>query len=98
MAAAGPPDGDVALAVQAMQAGAEGFLTKPVELAHLGAVVDRAYVAAQRDELARLAEVARAAHAEGRPAADVARELPYFGEYAPDAVSRAYSQLTAAGT
>src|SRR4051794_6762696 len=28
--------GDVALAVQAMQAGAEGFLTKPVGVAHLG--------------------------------------------------------------
>ena len=33
--------GDIAAAVHAMQAGAEGFLTKPVELAHLGAVVDR---------------------------------------------------------
>src|SRR5579864_6291907 len=28
--------GDVSLAVQAMQAGAESFLTKPIELAHLG--------------------------------------------------------------
>ena len=34
--------GDIPLAVQAMQGGAEGFLTKPVELAHLGAVVSRA--------------------------------------------------------
>jgi DNA-binding NtrC family response regulator len=33
--------GDVALAVQAMQNGAENFLTKPVDLAHLGAVAER---------------------------------------------------------
>ena len=32
--------GDIPAAVHAMQAGAEGFLTKPVELMHLGAVVD----------------------------------------------------------
>ena len=47
--------GDVALAVQAMQAGAEGFLTKPVELAHLGAVVDRALEKAQLRDLGRAA-------------------------------------------
>lgn len=35
--------GDVPLAVRAMQSGAENFLTKPVELAHLGAVADRAF-------------------------------------------------------
>lgn len=58
-----------------------------------GAVVDRAFVAGQRDELARLAELARAAHAEGRPAADVVRDLPYFGDYALSAVERAYLQL-----
>lgn len=34
--------GDVELAVRAMQAGAESFLTKPIELAHLSATVDRA--------------------------------------------------------
>src|SRR5947199_4447405 len=34
--------GDVPDAVRAMQAGAESFLTKPVELAHLGAVATRA--------------------------------------------------------
>jgi DNA-binding NtrC family response regulator len=43
--------GDIPLAVQAMQAGAEGFLTKPVELAHLGAVVSRALEKAQLREL-----------------------------------------------
>jgi DNA-binding NtrC family response regulator len=35
--------GDVADAVRAMQAGAESFLTKPIELAHLGAAADRAF-------------------------------------------------------
>ena len=34
--------GDVEMAVQAMQSGAESFLTKPVELAHLGAAAERA--------------------------------------------------------
>ena len=58
-----------------------------------GAVVDKAYVRDQRVELARLAEVARAGHAEGRPAAEVARDLPYFGEHAGPAVERAYLQL-----
>ncbi|MBA3671239.1 MAG: sigma-54-dependent Fis family transcriptional regulator [Gemmatimonadaceae bacterium] len=43
--------GDIPLAVQAMQAGAEGFLTKPVELAHLGPVVERALEKAQLREL-----------------------------------------------
>ena len=45
--------GDIPAAVHAMQAGAEGFLTKPVELAHLGAVVDRALEKAQLRELGR---------------------------------------------
>jgi DNA-binding NtrC family response regulator len=35
--------GDIATAVEAMQLGAENFLTKPVELAHMGAAADRAY-------------------------------------------------------
>lgn len=64
----------------------------PVVPGH-GAVVDRAYVAAQRAELARVGEVARAAHAQGRPAEDAARDLPYFGPYAQQAVERAYLQL-----
>ena len=45
--------GDIPAAVHAMQAGAEGFLTKPVELAHLGAVVDRALEKAHLRELGR---------------------------------------------
>jgi glyoxylase-like metal-dependent hydrolase (beta-lactamase superfamily II) len=59
-----------------------------------GAVVDRAFVEGQRNELARLAEVARHAHAAGRPAADAARDLPYFGDFALQAVERAYLQLS----
>jgi DNA-binding NtrC family response regulator len=35
--------GDIATAVEAMQLGAENFLTKPVELAHMRASVERAY-------------------------------------------------------
>ena len=48
--------GDIPAAVHAMQAGAEGFLTKPVELAHLGAVVERAIEKAQLRELSRAAD------------------------------------------
>jgi DNA-binding NtrC family response regulator len=35
--------GDIATAVEAMRLGAENFLTKPVELAHVSAAADRAY-------------------------------------------------------
>ncbi|HST64693.1 MAG TPA: MBL fold metallo-hydrolase [Mycobacteriales bacterium] len=58
-----------------------------------GAIVDRAYVRAQRAELADLVARARAGHAEGRPAEEVAKELPYFGDFAVDAVEKAYLQL-----
>jgi glyoxylase-like metal-dependent hydrolase (beta-lactamase superfamily II) len=58
-----------------------------------GAIVDLAHVRAQRAELGELARRAREGHAEGRPAADVARQLPYFGQYAAEAVERAYLQL-----
>ena len=54
---------DIPLAVQAMQAGAEGFLAKPMELDHLGAVVERAL------EKAQLRELSRAASARGGRAA-----------------------------
>jgi DNA-binding NtrC family response regulator len=47
--------GDVALAVKAMQMGAESFLTMPVEPAHLEAVVDRALEKAQLRQLGRAA-------------------------------------------
>ena len=42
--------GDIETAVAAMQLGAENFLTKPIELEHLGAVIDRA---AEKAELRR---------------------------------------------
>jgi DNA-binding NtrC family response regulator len=45
--------GDVQLAVEAMQRGAENFLTKPVELAHLGAVADRAFEKARLRQMNR---------------------------------------------
>ncbi len=45
--------GDVPLAVQAMQNGAENFLTKPVELAHLGAVAERGFEKAQLRQMNR---------------------------------------------
>lgn len=45
--------GDVELAVRAMQAGAESFLTKPIELAHLGAAAERAFEKAQLRQLNR---------------------------------------------
>lgn len=45
--------GDVPLAVQAMQNGAENFLTKPVELSHLGAVAERAFEKARLRQMNR---------------------------------------------
>jgi DNA-binding NtrC family response regulator len=48
-------EGDVALAVKAMQMGAESFLTRPFEPAHLEAVVERALEKAQLRELGRAA-------------------------------------------
>ena len=58
-----------------------------------GAVVDRGFVVAQRAEHAELVAKATEGHANGRPAGDVAKELPYFGEFAVEAVERAYLQL-----
>jgi hypothetical protein len=58
-----------------------------------GAVVDREFVSAQRAEHAELVAKATDGHANGRPAADVAKELPYFGECALEGVERAYLQL-----
>ena len=45
--------GDLPDAVRAMQAGAESFLTKPVELAHLGAVATRALEKARLRQMNR---------------------------------------------
>jgi two-component system, NtrC family, response regulator AtoC len=52
---------EVPMAVQAVQAGAETFLTKPVDLAQLGVVVDRALERGRLRELARRANARRAA-------------------------------------
>ena len=45
--------GEVTDAVRAMQAGAESFLTKPIELAHLGATADRAFEKARLRQMNR---------------------------------------------
>ena len=45
--------GDVPEAVRAMQLGAESFLTKPVELAHLGAAAERAFEKARLRQMNR---------------------------------------------
>ena len=58
--------GDIPGAVLAMQNGAEAFLSKPVSLNHLGAVVDRALEKAQLRELSRAADMRM-----GRAAADM---------------------------
>ena len=58
-----------------------------------GAVVDRAFVEAQRAEHGTLVAAAREGHAAGRPAQDVARQLPYFADCALAGVERAYLQL-----
>ncbi len=68
------------------------LVTGPVVPGH-GAIVDLGHLQAQRAELATLAAKAREGHAEGRPAEDVATDLPYFGEYGTEAVQRAYLQL-----
>jgi glyoxylase-like metal-dependent hydrolase (beta-lactamase superfamily II) len=68
------------------------LVTGPVVPGH-GAIVDRAYVQAQRAELADLTVKAREGFAAGRPADEVAKDLPYFGEFALDAVEKAYLQL-----
>jgi glyoxylase-like metal-dependent hydrolase (beta-lactamase superfamily II) len=69
-----------------------GLATGGVVPGH-GAVVDAEFVLAQRAEHAALVAAAREGHAAGRPAADVAAGLPYFGEFAVQAVERAYLQL-----
>ncbi len=59
-------DGQVSLAVQAMRNGAENFLTKPVDLDHLGAAADRAA------EKVRLRRVNRTLIGRGSDASGVA--------------------------
>lgn len=58
-----------------------------------GDVVDAAFVAAQRDELAALAVVARQAGAEGEPLAEAARRGPYPVEVTLQALQRAALEM-----
>ena len=84
--------GDVALAVQAMQAGAESFLTKPVDLTHLGAAVDRALEKVQLRDLTRAAGARR-----GRSTADVLLgSSPPMRELAQQIELLAHSERTVA--
>lgn len=64
----------------------------PVVPGH-GAVVDAAFVHAQQADLARTAELARAAFAAGQPAEAALAEVPFPPEYALPALQRAYRQL-----
>ena len=68
-------------------------VTGPVVPGH-GDVVDRAFVAGQREELATMARLARHRFAEGRPADADLPEAPFPPETARTALRRAYRQLT----
>jgi len=59
-----------------------------------GGLVDADFVRAQHDELAELAWLIRAGHADGAPAAEVAAKAPYAAEVALTAVTRGYLQLS----
>ncbi|WP_214319225.1 MBL fold metallo-hydrolase [Nonomuraea sediminis] len=63
----------------------------PVIVPGHGAVVDRAFVAAQQQELALVAELARRAHVEGLR--DVMGSFPYPEEVVRQALERAFRQL-----
>jgi glyoxylase-like metal-dependent hydrolase (beta-lactamase superfamily II) len=67
-------------------------LAGPVVPGH-GDVVDLAYVRGQRDEVAAIAELARAGHAEGRDADSLAADLPLPDHQRTHAARRAYRQL-----
>jgi glyoxylase-like metal-dependent hydrolase (beta-lactamase superfamily II) len=58
-----------------------------------GAVVDRAFAAAQHAELAALAWLIREAHADDAPVATVACHAPYPKETALTAIRRGYAEL-----
>jgi glyoxylase-like metal-dependent hydrolase (beta-lactamase superfamily II) len=59
-----------------------------------GGLVDADFVRAQHDELAELAWLIRAGHADGAPAQEVAVKAPYAAEVALTAVNRGYLQLS----
>jgi two-component system, NtrC family, response regulator AtoC len=62
--------GGIDTAVEAMRRGAENFLTKPVELAHLGATVERAY---EKVELRRANRALAGQLADGRDVGSLGR-------------------------
>ncbi|MER7503649.1 MBL fold metallo-hydrolase [Nonomuraea pusilla] len=68
-------------------------LPEPVFVPGHGAVVDRAFVAAQQEELATVAELARRAHVEGLR--DLIRRFPYPEDVTRQAIARAFLQLDA---
>jgi glyoxylase-like metal-dependent hydrolase (beta-lactamase superfamily II) len=67
--------------------------TGPVVPGH-GAVVDRDFVAAQHDELTRLAWLIRDGHADGVAAEQVARQAPFGLDAARIAIRRGYAELS----
>ena len=67
--------GDVPLAVRAMQSGAENFLTKPIELAHLGAVAERAFEKTRLRQMNRYLTNRRPANAAALGSSPQMREL-----------------------
>jgi hypothetical protein len=73
----------------------DGMLSRvngPVVPGH-GAVVDAAFVRAQREEIASLADLARSAAASGRPLDDAVRDAPFPPDVARTALERALRQL-----
>jgi glyoxylase-like metal-dependent hydrolase (beta-lactamase superfamily II) len=64
----------------------------PVVPGH-GAVVDAAFVRAQRDEIAALAELARSVVTAGRPLDDAVRDAPFPPDVARTALERAILEL-----
>ncbi|MGW4796252.1 MBL fold metallo-hydrolase [Nonomuraea sp. NPDC004297] len=68
-------------------------MPEPVVVPGHGAVVDRAYVAAQCAELELVAELAKRAHVEGLR--DVIRLFPYPEDVSRQAIGRAFTQLDA---
>ena len=59
-----------------------------------GAVVDRAFLTAQHEQLATLAWLIRAGHADGQPPEKVAAQAPFGPEVALTAVRRGYAEIS----
>jgi UDP-N-acetylglucosamine 2-epimerase len=69
-------------------------MPEPVIVPGHGAVVDRPYALAQREELALVAELAERAHVAGLR--DLIRLFPYPEDVSRQAIDRAFMQLDAA--